>query len=799
VKPTFFFLALAASLACTAPFAQQMPSRAYEGTPTEVARFRSDAGFPARFAWPVEGKVTAASAVDDGRRRAVGRVRAAPKSFASVEWHPVAGGRIAHFEAADTGALGLRVRLDLPGNSVALDVRVQGSDDRVETLRIARGATEAWTPWTEGDVQKVEIFATVAVPVAVGAIVHFDLSLSQAKAAGACTIDTLCTTGDAALDAAIMERKKSMALIQFMNSNQAFVCTGTLLNTERFPAPYFLTANHCIGSLGEANSITSFWFYENTVCGSGPLNPNRRQVTGGMQIVFADPNLDQTLLLMYTTPPAGVTFSGFDATPFTAGEPLVSISHPAGDVSKYALATAIGRARFIDWEQDAWLVTFTKGIVQGGSSGSGIFTLTPQGLVLRSMLSATTTHNGLGLSCENTSEYGVYNRFDIFYKEMAGFIQASTAVADDHGNRPEEATVVNVGASVSTVTGRIDFSGDVDVFKLVVTQPGTLIARSRGGQDLVGVLLNSQVAGIAHNDDAQTDTNDFGLTVTVAAGTYYLMVTRWEAAGTGPYSLEFSLAPVTNNYTDLWWIPSESGWGINFNHQGNVIFATLFTYDTDGAPLWLSGATFRQASGTYTGDLVRSTGPAFNAVPFGATTPTKVGTMSITFPTADTATLAYTVNGAAVTKSIIREVFSKPRTTCGWSAFDRSYSTNFQDLWFNPNEPGWGMNITQQGNIIFVTLFTYDANGRAVWYSMASDARNASAYTGQLLRSTGPVFNAIPWTDSTAQVVGTMRVTFLDGKSATLLYTVDGVAVTKNIVREVFAAPAPECETPEDD
>ena len=42
-----------------------------------------------------------------------------------------------------------------------------------------------------------------------------------------------------------------------------------------------------------------------------------------------------------------------------------------------------------------------------------------------------------------------------------------------------------------------------------------------------------------------------------------------------------------NNYTALWWNPSENGWGINFNHQGNILFGTLYTYDSSGQPLWL--------------------------------------------------------------------------------------------------------------------------------------------------------------------------------------------------------------------
>ena len=45
------------------------------------------------------------------------------------------------------------------------------------------------------------------------------------------------------------------------------------------------------------------------------------------------------------------------------------------------------------------------------------------------------------------------------------------------------------------------------------------------------------------------------------------------------------------NYTGLFWnspAGSESGWGINFAHQGDVIFATWFTYDLTGKAWWLA-------------------------------------------------------------------------------------------------------------------------------------------------------------------------------------------------------------------
>ena len=68
----------------------------------------------------------------------------------------------------------------------------------------------------------------------------------------------------------------------------------------------------------------------------------------------------------------------------------------------------------------------------------------------------------------------------------------------------------------------------------------------------------------------------------------------------------------------------------------------------------------------FSGTLYRTTGPAFNAVPFDPTKVhrTAVGTATITFADGNNASFAYTVNGVGQTKSITREVFITPGTVC---------------------------------------------------------------------------------------------------------------------------------------
>ena len=267
-------------------------------------------------------------------------------------------------------------------------------------------------------------------------------------------------------------------------------------------------------------------------------------------------------------------------------------------------------------------------------------------------------------------------------------------------------------------------------------------------------------------------------------------------------SASVSAAAANPNYTALWWIPAESGWGINLTHQGNIIFGTLFTYDLAGAAMWLvmpNGAM--QSNGTtFTGDLFRTTGPAFNANPFtpiGSANITAVGTMSVTFAGTNSATLTYTFNGAPVTKVIQRQVFGSRAANCVPGSGSRAAATNYQDLWWIPAESGWGINVTHQDNILFATLFTYDLNGTGMWLVLP-DGRLQSdgSYLGDLYRTTGPAFNANPFTPigaSNITLVGTMRLRFNDGENGTLTYTVNTAPVTKQIVRQVFAAAVPFC------
>ena len=260
------------------------------------------------------------------------------------------------------------------------------------------------------------------------------------------------------------------------------------------------------------------------------------------------------------------------------------------------------------------------------------------------------------------------------------------------------------------------------------------------------------------------------------------------------------------NVQGLWWrspANSESGWGLNLIQQGDVLFATWFTYDTDGRGMWLVASDARSVGpDSYVGTLYRTTGPAFNSATWNASqvTVTPVGSVSISFTDANNGTFVYTVSGVTQTKPITRQIYAASLPTCAPADSSGPSASNFQDLWWRSpanSESGWGVNITQQSDIIFATWFTYGTDGRGMWLVM-SDGRKTgpgNTFTGALYRTTGPAFSSATWSASQVAVTpaGTGTFTFTDASNGMFAYTVDGVTQSKPITRQVYGSPVTVC------
>jgi lysyl endopeptidase len=157
---------------------------------------------------------------------------------------------------------------------------------------------------------------------------RFDLSAE-------CNIDINCPSGNEWQDV-----KRAVCRI-LINGNK--YCSGTIINTANLSRiPYVLTAAHCIGSQGEANTAIFYFNYESPTC-NGPDGSTADQVSGSTLISTGDTlgeslnrdSLDFSLVRLNVQPPDSfrVYYAGWNRTALSATK-TVAIHHPLGDVKK---------------------------------------------------------------------------------------------------------------------------------------------------------------------------------------------------------------------------------------------------------------------------------------------------------------------------------------------------------------------------------------------------------------------------------------------------------------------------------
>lgn len=113
---------------------------------------------------------------------------------------------------------------------------------------------------------------------------------------------------------------------------------------------------------------------------------------------------------------------------------------------------------------------------------------------------------------------------------------------------------------------------------------------------------------------------------------------------------------------------------------------------------------------------------------------------------------------------------------------------DFSDLWFNPAESGWGLNLVQHatGNI-FGVMYTYEAPNRPLWLVIPGGTWSSSLqFNGGIFRVTGPLASAFDPGKVNVRPVGTATLTFSDRDNGVFTFAIDGVTVTKTITRQPF-------------
>ena len=247
-----------------------------------------------------------------------------------------------------------------------------------------------------------------------------------------------------------------------------------------------------------------------------------------------------------------------------------------------------------------------------------------------------------------------------------------------------------------------------------------------------------------------------------------------------------AIAPM-RDFSDLWWNPDESGWGLAFTQHGTTAFGAWYIYDAEGRPLWvvMPGGQWRTPS-RFTGDIYTTTGPD----PRGAFDPaqvaiTRLGSATLEFTTFDRGTLSWQAGALAGSKPIVRQAF-------GQRAANAVEKPNYGDLWWNPAESGWGLSISQQNRSLFAVWYVYQPDRQPTWYVLpAGEWISTDTWRGRLYRTASaavPLLAGGAFDPAAVQriEVGTMSLRFTTRDTAVMTYTIDGVTGTKDISRQAF-------------
>lgn len=261
------------------------------------------------------------------------------------------------------------------------------------------GDGEFWAPSLPGEITLIEIVGPDEPQFLIDEVVHEDRDLDanpeiveRGDCPGVCPchLDVMCQ-GDPPVNTAA---RQATGRMNYISDGNSYVCTGTMLNDldpDTF-VPYFLTAAHCISTQSETNTLEVTWFYQSnntpSNCSGSPAVPNRTslpQSFGGVLLHdTGPPALTNDSCFIRLNPdhlPPGAAFAGATADQESG---IAAIHHPAGSWKRAAFghfeSLSIDCGADCGCFDSAYYAFYDldNGIIQGGSSGSGMFNASGQ-------------------------------------------------------------------------------------------------------------------------------------------------------------------------------------------------------------------------------------------------------------------------------------------------------------------------------------------------------------------------------------------------------------------------------------
>jgi hypothetical protein len=341
-------------------------------------------------------------------------------------WQNVPGGRLwtSAYHSPDAKAM----RLQLVDIDVAEGGELWLYDDglygRVQgpftgTGPFADGAL--WSTDLLDDTVYIEYFVPASAPTTGGFAVvgaqHIYRDIvevgPQTASLGNCNPDVMCFP-------AWHPEHNATARITFVDGG-TFLCSGTLLQSQANDfTPYFTTANHCVSTNSVASTVTSYWFFQTNSCNGSNASFS---TADNSSVVATSGTVDSTLLMINGALPGGLTWSGWSTDVISNGTSITGIHHPSGERKKYWEGVrdnhAFGQGTIF------FGVSFSLGVIEGGSSGSGMFRTSDHAFI------GICCHGTAQLSCQFPNDPAGYGKWRWFFNNVTAVSNAMVAGSDD--------------------------------------------------------------------------------------------------------------------------------------------------------------------------------------------------------------------------------------------------------------------------------------------------------------------------------------------------------------------------------
>jgi hypothetical protein len=187
-----------------------------------------------------------------------------------------------------------------------------------------------------------------------------------------------------------------------------------------------------------------------------------------------------------------------------------------------------------------------------------------------------------------------------------------------------------------------------------------------------------------------------------------LALATWLLATAAAAATTSDRSPVTQG---MWWDPTKSGHGFEIFNASGQLSVFWYTYDDNGLPTWYTAQGALADAGTPF-PLLRHKWANGSKAGYEV-----VGTLRLTISNPESAAVAYTLGSAAGSWTI------EPFRVSGVVN-----EVDHDGVWFNPANPGWGLSVLEQGDILGGAIYFYTPEGNPTWVAGFTQGSKAVQY-----------------------------------------------------------------------